>query len=460
MPALLTDTVEYANQVLRSKKVEDLNSRRTNPAGRPVEDQVALARQKAVENQVQSDPSRFLPSQKALLRQPGVEEVIPNSTTATQLGDESVMILSARGTFYLVKLATAYGPGIYAIDELTRSVIAPDFTGPVQDRPGETNSPILLTSIEFNQVDITSQVPCLNNVKVFYSFGQNFGQVVISGEVLLGPLGNISYDGVNRLVDFFWKYRVSVYKKPIAISVANNSYFVYLTGLRISQVNADFHILPFVMFGTLLDIEREKANAVNTTGVVITEGSLEEPSLFDALTSELPDSLRDTQAAKSTSTEFPKVGETPTKVSQTVDPSLYATPGGGSSHAGAGGVRKTSEIDAELQTIMRKTELAMTLTAPADNQHTNLQAGSKKQELFWDAEGKLHTGDAQPKQFPVTYPKLKEMAEPIPQKSLNKMTPAEKEAYIKRLNAGPPPLIPADYNYLPVPSNPLYVPNG
>lgn len=317
MPALLTNTVEYANQVLRNQKVETLNSRRTNPAGRPVEDQVALARQKAVEDQVKSDPSRFQPSQKDLLRQPGVEDVIPTSTTASQLGDESVMILSARGTFYLVKLASTYGPGIYAIDELTRSVIAPDFTGQVQDRPGETNSPILLTSIEFNQVDITSQVPCLNNVKVFYSFGQNFGQVVISGEVLLGPLGNLSYDGVNRLVGFFWKHRVSVLKKPVAISVANNSYFVYLTGLRIGQVNADFHILPFVMFGTLLDIEREKANEINASGTVITEGSLDEPSLFDALTAEVPDAVRDIPVAKT-----PTTGEEKTAISVDNDPWL------------------------------------------------------------------------------------------------------------------------------------------
>lgn len=193
------------------------------------------------------------------------------------------VILSARGTFYLVKLSDTYGPGIYAIDELTREVLAPNTVGPSATQQWAERSPILLTSVEFNQVDITSQVPCLNNVKVFYSFGQNFGQVVIQGEVLLGPLGDLSYAGVERLVSFFWRNRVSVKRQPVAISVADNAYFVYLTGLRIGQVVADFHIMPFVMFGTLLDITREKASAVNRQGQVITGGSLNEPSLFTAL---------------------------------------------------------------------------------------------------------------------------------------------------------------------------------
>lgn len=350
MPALLTGTTEYAAQVLRNQKVETLDSRRNNQAGRPPEDLEALSRQRAIEAQVNSNPNRFKLTDKDLLRQPGVDEVISTSTTASQIGDQSTMILSSRGTFYLVKLATMYGPGLYAIDELTREVVAPNFTGPTQPgyrRPGEFNSPILLTSIEFNQVDITNQVPCLDNVKVFYSFGQNFGQVAISGEILMGPLGAINYDGVNRLVDFFWKNRVSVKKKPIAVSAANNSYFVYLTGLRIGQVNADFHILPFTMFGTLLDIEREKANIVNTSGTVITEGSLTEPSLFAALTAPLPGVSATGEPARPKQ-DVPATGETVQKVSPDNDPALNEAKGGSGSNVGTLGNSKATEIDTTL----------------------------------------------------------------------------------------------------------------
>lgn len=352
MPALLADTAAYTAQVLRTKKVQDIPSRINNPAGRPGEDVYALERQRALEAQAQSSASVYgPPTRDALLRQATVENVIPNVVTASQLGGESTMILSARGTFYLVKLAATYGPGIYSIDELTREVTAPGDNA--FRRPGESTSPILLTSVEFNQVDITSQVPCLNNVKVFYSFGQNFGQVVISGEVLLGPLGDMSYAGVDRLVSFFWRNRVSVKRKPVAVSVANNSYFVYLTGLRIGQVNPDFHIMPFVMFGTLLDITREQSSAVNVRGEVMTGGSLEEPSLFKAL-QQIPPADPD---------PVKPPGEVTPPVSTDNNPSLNQGSEVSPSNAGPAGNPTASKIQSQLmnqpQTQEEKDQAAM-----------------------------------------------------------------------------------------------------
>ena len=231
-------------------------------------------------------------SQITLLRQDRSSGSLPETLTP-QEDPSSEMILSARGTVYLVKLSANYGPGLYAIDDLTREVIAPDSASKSPIRAGvqqgdagnliNSKSPILITGIEFNQSDIVSQMPCLNNFKVFYSFGQNFGQVVITGEVLLGPLGDVNVDGVNRVVDFFWKYRVSERHLPIAVSVAWNAYFVYLTGMRIGQIDPQFHVMPFVMIGTLLDIKRETTASINLPGRVINGGSLNDPTLFRAL---------------------------------------------------------------------------------------------------------------------------------------------------------------------------------
>jgi hypothetical protein len=275
MAGLFSNSVAFTQNALRARQIADRNTRRGTHVH--PDDPDAIRRMEAI--YAAREPEGRVTNQD-LLRQPGVEDVIPNVGTSSQLGGNSTMILSARGTFYQIRLAETYGPGVYAIDELTRG----------QDQPlgeGQTSfllrSPILLNSIEFNQTDIVSPMPCLDNVKVFYSFGQNFGQAVISGEVLLGPLGNISYDGVDRLVDFFWKNRVSVTHRPIAVSVANNPYFVYLTGLRIGRVDSEFHILPFAMFGTLLDLNREETNVVNVRGRVVTGGSLDEPSLYAAL---------------------------------------------------------------------------------------------------------------------------------------------------------------------------------
>jgi len=378
MPALLGDTAAYAAQVLRTKKVQDIPSRINNPAGRPGEDVYALERQRALEARAQSSSSAYgPPTRDALLRQATVENVIPNVVTASQLGGESTMILSARGTFYLVKLAATYGPGIYSIDELTREVTAAGDNA--FRRPGESTSPILLTSVEFNQVDITSQVPCLNNVKVFYSFGQNFGQVVISGEVLLGPLGDMSYAGVDRLVSFFWRNRVSVKRKPVAVSVANNSYFVYLTGLRIGQVNPDFHIMPFVMFGTLLDITREQSSAVNVRGEVMTGGSLDEPSLFKAL-----------QQIPPADPEPMKVpGEVTPPVSPDNNPSLNQGSEVSPSNAGPAGHPTASKIQSQLmnqpQTQEEKDQAAM----KAERAKTEADLASLRQMAATDPNAQM-----------------------------------------------------------------------
>jgi hypothetical protein len=88
-------------------------------------------------------------------------------------------------------------------------------------------------------MDITSEMPCLNNVKVFYTFGQNFGQVQIMGEVLLGPVGRPQQHnrGFKLIRDFFWQHRVSVTRRPIAVSLASESYFVYLKGMKVGAVD-------------------------------------------------------------------------------------------------------------------------------------------------------------------------------------------------------------------------------
>ena len=216
-------------------------------------------------------------------------EFTPPPTTATQpgvpqsnalgimpgAGNNTTMILSARGAFYQVSLAqnaAGASKAFYDVDNLT---INPDQTSP--------QSPILLTGVQFRDSDIVGRVPCLNNYKVYYSFGQNFGDISIAGEVFLGPLGGVKTDGVNRLRNFFAKYRVSVYNKPIMVSIVDKAYYVYLEGLQIMAIDAMFHIMPFVMFGTLVDISRTASSLLNPTTVVLSTQNLTDNTLAKAL---------------------------------------------------------------------------------------------------------------------------------------------------------------------------------
>lgn len=243
--------------------------------------------------------------------------------------DTSISFLSARGTYYRVQISSQAGPGIYAIDELTKEA-GLDYVAELNQNStdsGDTalsallahmanvtsqtlSAPILLTGVDIQQNDVVSRMPCLNNIKVFYSFGQNFGDISVSGEAFLGSLGNLNLEGYNLLVRFFRTYRVSNYLLPINISVAKNPYQFYLTGMKIGQIDPDMHILPFVFIGTLLDLNGGTGNnKINPNGVVLTGDLL---SSSDALSKAL--SVRNKIPASFSETPT----TTPTNTSETL----------------------------------------------------------------------------------------------------------------------------------------------
>lgn len=187
----------------------------------------------------------------------------------------SLTYLDVRGAFYKVQLLDQSGKarGVYAIEEMrdTRD-----------DEMGQLEAPILIYGVETTQNDIVSLLSCLNNTKVIYTFGQSFGNVVVNGEILLGPLGNMTVGergGVRRLLDFFWTYRVSVYERPITVSINGEAFYMYLTGLRLGKVDPDQHTLGFMLVGTLLDLSREEvkngATNVNPSSTVNSDSGLE-----------------------------------------------------------------------------------------------------------------------------------------------------------------------------------------
>ena len=230
----------------------------------------------------------------------------------------SQLILSTRGTFYRADITDDSSPGMYAVDELNRYMR----TRMDSEADGSPQTPVLLTTIEFSQTDITSEMPCLNNVKVFYTFGQNFGQVQIGGEILLGPIGAIQRHnaGFRLIKDFFYEYRVSRYRLPIAVSIANESYYVYLKGLKVGAIDPNFHVMGFVLFGTLLDIGREDYNLVNPRSLVVTTENIDSSALISALRASKPQDLTIIQAqqaaaaAQTKSTVTDNTGKTPVAI--------------------------------------------------------------------------------------------------------------------------------------------------
>ena len=203
--------------------------------------------------------------------------------------DKEKAILCVRGAFYRVQLADKNDPGMYALQGLTIPQSWKGWAGTTETIC--MGAPILINGIKISQTDIYGQVPCLENVKVFYTFGQNFGQVAIAGEMLLGPMGEtnmIGGGGLKQLTDWFNEMRVSKKKKPIKVSVLKEAYYVYLTGMDLLPVDANVHIMPFVLYGILIDLSREDFAKVNPNATIITEGGAG-GSLTSALSVRLAD---------------------------------------------------------------------------------------------------------------------------------------------------------------------------
>jgi hypothetical protein len=129
--------------------------------------------------------------------------------------------------------------GLYAL--------RPDITS------GDDQSPVILEGIDLTDQDMVSPVSTVENFKVLYVFGTDYGQVRISGLCLLGAVdGANSGQAFGAVIDYFQKNRVSASRKPISISMpGSKAYNVYLTGLAIGQPDAAFNIQPFALIGLI-----------------------------------------------------------------------------------------------------------------------------------------------------------------------------------------------------------------
>ena len=114
-------------------------------------------------------------------------------------------------------------------------------------------SPIIINSVRSATGDIISAVPCFNNVKVLYGFGQKFGKVEIGGVALLGPAGN-TRRAMSDIQDWFDDVRSSTNAKRVIVSSLDGFTLpCIVTDLSFGEVNAEYHILPFSISATVIE---------------------------------------------------------------------------------------------------------------------------------------------------------------------------------------------------------------
>lgn len=93
----------------------------------------------------------------------------------------------------------------------------------------------IIDDVAFVDQDITLPVVALDDKRVFYTFGKNFGQLMLTGTLYAG-CGKPEFPAIKALQDAFDQLRVSSSKTPETLSIVGGfSCKVYIQQLEIMQ---------------------------------------------------------------------------------------------------------------------------------------------------------------------------------------------------------------------------------
>ncbi len=150
-------------------------------------------------------------------------------------------LLSAKGTIYSVFPSSGRRPIGYFLM----------LPAPVQAMNIIPLEQVLINDVIVNRGDMYSAVSCLNNEKLMYNFGKAFGDITISGTILMGA-NTIGLD--ERLLHvYFEQFRMSSFKKPLKVLAGITLYQFYLTGMGIGGTNPEYHTRDFTFTGVVID---------------------------------------------------------------------------------------------------------------------------------------------------------------------------------------------------------------
>lgn len=147
------------------------------------------------------------------------------------------IIVPCRGNVYKCEPSesASQGSGFFKIDQLDSA---------------SGNGAILINGVTLNDDDVVMPVITLENKRVLYSFGANFGGISVNGIILLGKAGDVS-KGLQTVTDFFSKNRVSNSKKAIKVTGPSTAWKMFLTGLQVQPADPISHMMPFTFVGNI-----------------------------------------------------------------------------------------------------------------------------------------------------------------------------------------------------------------
>jgi hypothetical protein len=115
--------------------------------------------------------------------------------------------------------------------------------------PGDA---LLIMSVSPQKSDVVAPIITLENTRILYSFGANFGNITISGMILLGKSGTPG-QSLKTIVDFFESKRVSKSTSPINVTGPSTAWKVFLTGLSITEADSVNNTQSFALTGIIAE---------------------------------------------------------------------------------------------------------------------------------------------------------------------------------------------------------------
>lgn len=149
------------------------------------------------------------------------------------------ILTPCRGNVYKVNPVEGSGDsGFYTVEGLQ-----------AKKGPGDA---LLIMSVSPQKSDVVAPIITLENTRILYSFGANFGNITISGMILLGKSGSPG-QSLKTVVDFFESKRVSKSTSPISVTGPSTAWKVFLTGLNIGEADSVNNTQSFALTGIIAE---------------------------------------------------------------------------------------------------------------------------------------------------------------------------------------------------------------
>lgn len=102
----------------------------------------------------------------------------------------------------------------------------------------------LITGVQLEFQEIMQPTVTLDDTRTIYTFGSAWSEASISGLLLLGDSAD-GGPGITDLQAWYEANRISVKKKPIALSLAKRGIEAFVAGLQMGEVDPNFNKQAF-----------------------------------------------------------------------------------------------------------------------------------------------------------------------------------------------------------------------